>query len=327
MASIADDFDHHTQVSLVTALLEGATTDDLAQALEQEGVDAGQSKALVAALDQNPILQAARAFAVRLRCRDWWLRVCATLASSAAEAGIDRRTQIGAREFLSEYYYKNRPLVIHGLASRWRAMDRWSPEYLKQRAGHLEVEIMLDRDKVPTYHQSTARDLRSVVSFAALVDRVFSGEPSNNYYLVSRNKFFSQPEAQALLEDIDPPDFVAIIDPADSARMWFGPRGTVTKLHQDDKNMLLVQIKGRKAFRLYAPYYAYAMKQNMPWYAAVDPEECPDESPAPRPIELQIDPGDALFIPVGWWHEVTSLDPSISLTFKDFTAANDYGQI
>ena len=36
-------------------------------------------------------------------------------------------------------------------------------------------------------------------------------------------------------------------------------------------------------------------------------------------------PGEALFIPAGWWHQVDALDPSISVTILDFTFTNDYG--
>jgi ribosomal protein L16 Arg81 hydroxylase len=37
-----------------------------------------------------------------------------------------------------------------------------------------------------------------------------------------------------------------------------------------------------------------------------------------------LDPGQVLFLPVGWWHHVRSMDISISLSFTNFRAANDY---
>jgi len=37
-----------------------------------------------------------------------------------------------------------------------------------------------------------------------------------------------------------------------------------------------------------------------------------------------INEGDVLFIPIGWWHKVQSLNPSISLSFTNFKAKNDY---
>ena len=35
-------------------------------------------------------------------------------------------------------------------------------------------------------------------------------------------------------------------------------------------------------------------------------------------------PGEALFLPVGWWHHVRALDLSISVAFNHFTWPNDF---
>lgn len=41
-------------------------------------------------------------------------------------------------------------------------------------------------------------------------------------------------------------------------------------------------------------------------------------------LEAEIGPGDALFIPVGWWHHVVSLDASCSVLFTNFAWPNDF---
>jgi ribosomal protein L16 Arg81 hydroxylase len=35
-------------------------------------------------------------------------------------------------------------------------------------------------------------------------------------------------------------------------------------------------------------------------------------------MEVILNPGDTIFIPIAWWHRVESLDVSISLSFIDF---------
>ena len=40
--------------------------------------------------------------------------------------------------------------------------------------------------------------------------------------------------------------------------------------------------------------------------------------------EVILGPGDLLFLPVGWWHHVTSLDVTVTLTFTNFRWNNDF---
>ncbi|MBY0405657.1 MAG: cupin-like domain-containing protein, partial [Cyanobacteria bacterium] len=41
-------------------------------------------------------------------------------------------------------------------------------------------------------------------------------------------------------------------------------------------------------------------------------------------IEFILEPGQCVFMPVGWWHEITALDVSISLTMTQFKYNNTY---
>jgi ribosomal protein L16 Arg81 hydroxylase len=38
--------------------------------------------------------------------------------------------------------------------------------------------------------------------------------------------------------------------------------------------------------------------------------------------EFIVNPGDILFIPIGWWHQVTALDFSVSVTYTNFLWPN-----
>jgi ribosomal protein L16 Arg81 hydroxylase len=40
--------------------------------------------------------------------------------------------------------------------------------------------------------------------------------------------------------------------------------------------------------------------------------------------DFVVGPGDALFIPVGWWHHVRALDVSVSLAINGFAKPNRY---
>ena len=42
-----------------------------------------------------------------------------------------------------------------------------------------------------------------------------------------------------------------------------------------------------------------------------------------RFYDVQLAPGEILFVPVGWWHQVRSLDFSVTATFTNFRWRND----
>ncbi len=43
-------------------------------------------------------------------------------------------------------------------------------------------------------------------------------------------------------------------------------------------------------------------------------------------MECVIGPGEAIFLPIGWWHHVEALDISISMSFTNFRGDNDFSR-
>ena len=43
--------------------------------------------------------------------------------------------------FEQNYVNRNRPVILTGVASRWRAMSKWNPAYLKSVAGESIVTV------------------------------------------------------------------------------------------------------------------------------------------------------------------------------------------
>jgi lysine-specific demethylase 8 len=105
-------------------------------------------------------------------------------------------------------------------------------------------------------------------------------------------------------------------------RLWVGPGGIKTALHHDLPDNLLVQFRGRKHVILIPrkqgrDCYPYSPFSKVPNFSRVDAER-PDLARFPRfarvtPISGELEAGDVLFIPRLWWHQVRSVNLSISL--------------
>ncbi|MGC7837682.1 cupin-like domain-containing protein [Pseudomonas wayambapalatensis] len=110
-----------------------------------------------------------------------------------------------------------------------------------------------------------------------------------------------------------------------SPRFWLGPKGTLTPLHRDDTDNLFAQVWGEKSMLLAAPHHREALGC---WATSplgglegcdFDPDNPDFEGfPAARDVEflhVHLGPGDLLFLPEGWFHQVTSLSTSLSINF------------
>lgn len=265
--------------------------------------------------------------AVRLGCRDWWLDACATLARlGGGPSSVDERTHLGRAEFVSRYYAANKPVAIRGFASAWPALSKWTPDYLRTIA--VKVNVMANRSAAPAHQRSVPSRFMRSVAFSDFVSLVYSGTNTDEYYLVGKNWFFDYPETKHLLDDLGSSPLIQFGDGEHRVRMWFGPGGTVTPIHYDDMNTLMVQVVGRKSVRLYSPLLSRHMEQERRWYGEVDPEALDPGRRADVPgCTVVLHPGDALFIPVGWWHVVTAIDVSLTLSYMEFDLVNDFGTV
>jgi hypothetical protein len=108
--------------------------------------------------------------------------------------------------------------------------------------------------------------------------------------------------------------------------LWFGPRGCQSPLHYDPLDNLLMQFVGRKNVYLLPKS---SDRKDMHWYYCgqegqqyntspvdvihPDLEKYPYFKNAPPIIVAELHEGDILYIPSKWWHQVISIDRSISI--------------
>lgn len=242
-------------------------------------------------------------------------------------AVVERLSNLSRNEFRDRYYATNRPVILQDLMTGWKAMTAWTPDHLKSVAGDRTVEVMTGRNADRNYERNGRKKHRAEMLFADYVDMVFSGKVTNDYYMMPNNRILQKPGAQPLLEDFT--TFPEYLDPAGTAEqssLWFGPAGTVTPLHCEKINTLLAQVAGRKRYRLVPTTQWWRVYNNGGVFSDVDCEK-PDLRRYPRfrdatIIDIVLEPGEVLFMPVGWWHHVRALDVSMSISFTNFVFPN-----
>ncbi|WP_002635701.1 cupin-like domain-containing protein [Myxococcus hansupus] len=310
----------HTWLAENLAL--GVSTEDARQVLVNAGVEDALARQEIAAAQAHPYVAGAR----RIGRRYEWLEALADLYAElhrqSGEVRLEKRRDLSPEEFFSRYYFGHRPVVLQGHMEDWPAMRRWSLSDFSERFGDVEVEIMSGRNTNPD-HASQPDKHRQVVSLREYVRRVEAAGETNDFYMVPRNENWKRDGLARLREDIRAP--AGIIDPElrpDMTTLLLGPPGTVTPLHHDNMNVLLAQVMGRKHVRLVPSFQRHLVYPRHGTFSEVD-AALPDPARFPlygeaTVLEAVVEPGEMLFLPVGWWHWVRALDVSASVTFHHF---------
>jgi hypothetical protein len=253
---------------------------------------------------------------------------------SPAASAIFRAEGVTSQAFLDSFYALNRPLIIGGELDQWKAYQSWTPDYLRAKLAGRPVEVQAGRG-ASAHYERRKDDHAQVMPFETFMDRITGpavGEngAENDIYLTAYNTRVNSEALAPLREDMGVlPKFLRQTDAADGGMMWIGPAGTFTPLHHDLTNNLFVQIVGRKRFVM-APATALPnMYNDQAVFSEIGDVKDPKIDLARHPKlaqvkfhEFIVNPGDILFIPIGWWHQVTALDFSVSATYTNFIWPN-----
>ena len=228
---------------------------------------------------------------------------------------VDRRNGLSLREFRKEYLYARRPVVITDAIDSWPARDRWTLDYFKSQ--YSDTSITVCRLGGERYRPDDTEKVR----LSAFIDRLQANTFETYPYYVRDDWRIFQIHKE-LLSDYEVPnyffDWFAFLPPfmrLTYPRIFIGPRGALTPLHLDiwGTHAWLAQLVGRKRWILFPPD-----QKELLYDCTVQPQN-PDFARFPlfrkaKPVECTIGPGDLIFVPGGWAHEVISLDATISIT-------------
>lgn len=253
----------------------------------------------------------------------------------------------GSKELFFRSYFEKQPVMIPNMILAWPATQRWTPDYLKNRYGEVQVAVArYDPDSGETFLDQTLTDVHHRVPLRQFLSGLENGD--HLYAMREDTTLFERaPELLGELAHFSP--FVsAATNLLEYKALWIGPPNYVTGLHLDPGDTLLFQLYGRKHVRLFGPdqtQYLYeelvesgaqkfarsalqrrlepamfgVLREKVRW-CAVQPFS-PDLTRFPQfahadCVEARIGPGDTLYIPDHWWHAVRSVDATISVSIE-----------
>jgi len=233
-------------------------------------------------------------------------------------------------EYFNEVYVSTgTPVILRNCIDHWLAMcqNRWSPQYMRTVAGCRLVPVELGSKYTDqTWSQKLMTVNEFFENYVSSHDGNNGQHPKEVAYLAQHQLFNQVPR---LRQDIVVPDYCALSSCSDDEESevdinaWFGPSGTVSPLHRDEKRNLFAQVVGAKYIRLYHPQMTYGLYPHtshlLSTTSQVDVED-PDLTTFPlfegvTFSDCVLREGELLYIPPMYWHYIRSLTTSFSVSF------------
>lgn len=275
--------------------------------------------------------QATQRLKNRLKKHDWVLDIHRTLNRQTPNGDvIERRHQLTREEFYRQYYLLNKPVIITGMIEDWPARQKWNFDYFKQTVGDQEVQVQHGRNTDANYEINTTQH-RKTMKFREYVELIESSGTTNDFYMTANNTSLNRKALADLWKDIGRiPEYLNPTSP-DDGFLWVGPQGTRTPFHHDLTNNFMAQVMGSKRVKLIPACELPYMYNHFHCYTPVDGYAIDYEKfPLMRNVQIlecDLHAGEILFLPVGCWHYVEGLTPSVTVSFINFQVDNNYASI
>lgn len=230
---------------------------------------------------------------------------------------LDQRSL--SREIVVWQTLISKPLLLKAGCHDFPALDKWTDSFLISQLGDEEVEVEVSSDELFASPERP-RDLL-LLSIREYIERKLVKNHSNteqNLYLaqVSLEKNLS-----TLLQDIPVESFLPNSNNCDK-KLWFSFEDRITPLHFDREHNLFLQIRGKKRFTLFSPeqslllYPATALgKDHFSLVDVLNPSLKAHPAYAhASSSQINLTAGDALILPMYWWHHVQSFGTSLGVS-------------
>lgn len=241
------------------------------------------------------------------------------------------------QEFFKQYRSANQPAIISNLLPQ---QPSWNLDYLCQYLGDYPTPVRAygreryQQDK--RQWQEIGRGMEpTTLSFAEFAQLIQRQEARDRDIYLAKFPLTNTPLAHhPVLEEMI--NQLGLSLPATGFNLWIGPSGHTTCLHYDSVDSLLIQLQGSKKVVLFPPQelknlYPFPVSVHLKHglklrasYSQVYPDR-PDFSTFPKlkqalqqRYDLTLQAGEVLYLPAGWWHEVTTLGDGVVSSINRF---------
>jgi len=229
---------------------------------------------------------------------------------------IPRIDVITKDEFLKKYVATQTPVVIEGLTKDWPAYQKWNLEYIDAIAGTKTVPLFDDRPISSEQKFNEAHTTMKMRDYLRLLK-----EKPTNYRIFLYNLLKEVPELQ---NDFSYPD-LGVKFMKKIPMLFFGGRQSKVFMHYDIDlaNILHFHFHGSKKCILFPPSetkYLYKLPHALMTHEDIDFSN-PDFEKWPalqyaKGYVTELKHGDALYMPEGYWHQMTYLTPGFSMSIR-----------
>ena len=219
------------------------------------------------------------------------------------------------------------PVVLKDtFVTRWKAFEEWDPAYLTTRVIKFSgVYVNDNRWFGPYYDGRKPLAKYCLREHHYITDLEIPGrdffellfQPNHGEYLYFTSDIDSV--GRWAFDEVQPINELLLLNPkSSSVNLWMGQPGVIAHCHYDGYHNFYAQLFGRKTFRLFSPANwpgLYPFPYLHPSHAQAQ-VNLSDTSSRQRFravsrvlfYEVTLTPGDLLYIPPLWFHEVEALD-------------------
>ena len=229
---------------------------------------------------------------------------------------------IDPRQFETEFYRMQKPVVIKDMAKKWPAYSKWNWAHFKQLVGEQKVGLYNNIKSDAYTPINTADDYKT---FGEYIDMISAGPAAWRIFLF--NIFDHAPQ---LVQDFTWPEHLMKGFVKKYPMLFVGGQTSITHMHFDIdlSNILHTQFAGRKRVLLFPfkeqhklyrkPWEVLSMADFSNYYAdtsKIDYDKFPALKQA-KGYEVILEHGDTLYMPAGYWHHMEYLDSGFAMSLR-----------